>query len=118
MVEFADSPSTGKELNMNGESGTTSSGQATPNGGVDGGVERSRKRKRRSRGLRTNGSISRRRLSVSKPARDPRDEASPARPETAAGGTRSPTPVIDFDGLSRPSKFILPPWDTHSDCSR
>lgn len=50
-------------------------------------------------------SHSRRRLSVSKPARDPRDEAPPATPATE----RSPSPVIDFDGLSRPSESHLYP---------
>lgn len=108
MVEFANPPSTGKESNMNGESSANTSGQVTPNGTMNienGGVE-SKKRKRRSRGSKTNGTVSRRRLSVSKPARDPRDEASPARPEAEAAGTRSPSPVIDFDGLSRPSRFL------------
>jgi GTP cyclohydrolase IA len=83
-------------------SSVSSSEQNTPNGAMkaeNGGVEGSKKRKRRSRGPKTNGTVSRRRLSVSKPARDPRDEASPV-----AAGTRSPSPVIDFDGLSRPSK--------------
>ena len=93
---------------MNGESSTSSSRQHTPNGTiVHGGVEGSKKRKRRSRGSKTNGPVSRRRLSVSKPARDPRDEASPARPSAKVVGTRSPSPVIDFDGLSRPSTFHL-----------
>ncbi|OIW30125.1 GTP cyclohydrolase I [Coniochaeta ligniaria NRRL 30616] len=52
-----------------------------------------------------------RRHSVSKPARDLRDEPerkSKKKRKTAAIGeeteTRSPSPVIDFDGLSRPSK--------------
>lgn len=93
---------------MNGETSASSSGQNTPSGVVkteNGGVEGSKKRKRRSRGSKANGAVSRRRLSVSKPARDPRDEASPVRPEEGATGTRSPSPVIDFDGLSRPSKF-------------
>ena len=61
------------------------------------------KKRKRKRGPKVNGvSASRRRLSVSKPARDPRDEAaiSPLEPLTEA---RSPSPVIDFDGLSRPS---------------
>jgi len=89
---------------MNGEPSASSSGQNTPNGIIKGGVEGSKKRKRRSRGSKANGTVSRRRLSVSKPARDPRDEASPVRPEEEAAGTRSPSPVIDFDGLSRPSR--------------
>ncbi|KAJ9139003.1 GTP cyclohydrolase I [Coniochaeta hoffmannii] len=52
-----------------------------------------------------------RRQSVSKPARDLRDEPekkSKKKRKTAAipegAETRSPSPVIDFDGLSRPSK--------------
>ncbi|KAB5531327.1 hypothetical protein GE09DRAFT_1146726 [Coniochaeta sp. 2T2.1] len=57
-----------------------------------------------------------RRHSVSKPARDRRDQpekkskkkrkiASAIAEETGAGTeTRSPSPVVDFDGLSRPSK--------------
>jgi GTP cyclohydrolase IA len=92
----------------NGESSVSGSEQNTPNGTIkaeNGGVDGTKKRKRRSMGPKANGTISRRRLSVSKPARDPRDEASPARPEAEAAGTRSPSPVIDFDGLSRPSTF-------------
>ena len=59
------------------------------------------KKRKRKKDNKVNGhSSSRRRLSVSKPARDPRDEASPPRLFTE---TRSPSPVIDFDGLSRPS---------------
>ncbi|KAF9877245.1 hypothetical protein CkaCkLH20_05511 [Colletotrichum karsti] len=50
-----------------------------------------------------------RRESLSRPARDPRDTTSPkskkkkkkSKPEGTV--TRSPSPVIDFDGLSRPS---------------
>jgi GTP cyclohydrolase I len=110
MVQFANPPSTGKEPNTNGEANAISSGQVGPNGTMElSGVDGSKKRKRRSRSSKTNGSVSRRRLSVSKPARDPRDEASPARPEAEAAGTRSPSPVIDFDGLSRPSKSLHPP---------
>lgn len=59
-----------------------------------------------------------RRSSVSKPARDDRDKPEPARKkkkrktkanaptpeETGETSTRSPSPVIDFDGLSRPSR--------------
>jgi hypothetical protein len=46
--------------------------------------------------------MKKRRHTLSKATRDPRDEASPVEPDV---GTRSPSPVIDFDGLSRPSKF-------------
>jgi hypothetical protein len=52
---------------------------------------------------------SKRSHSVSKPARDPRDEASPPRSSTDLTGTRSPSPVIDFDGLSRPSMSLPSP---------
>lgn len=49
-----------------------------------------------------------RRNSLGKAARDPRDEPPSKRKVSISGEvvsrTRSPTPVIDFDGLSRPSK--------------
>lgn len=76
---------------------------------VDGEV--SKKRSRKSRGdksTKVNGSksLSKRRHSVSKPARDPRDQASlpeSPREDDDAAAVRSPSPVIDFDGLSKPS---------------
>jgi GTP cyclohydrolase I len=75
---------------------------------AEGGIQSKKKKKKSKaeRGLRLNGpkSHSKRRHSVSKPARDPRDEASPERPELEIE-TRSPSPVIDFDGLSRPSMY-------------
>ncbi|EHL01943.1 putative GTP cyclohydrolase 1 [Glarea lozoyensis 74030] len=40
---------------------------------------------------------------MSKPARDARDDPSPTRPNLDVDEVRSPSPVIDFDGLSRPS---------------
>ncbi|KAH9909589.1 GTP cyclohydrolase I [Xylariomycetidae sp. FL2044] len=52
-------------------------------------------------------SSTKRRNSLSKAARDPRDEPQrKKRKKTKAEGTitRSPSPVIDFDGLSRPSR--------------
>jgi hypothetical protein len=71
---------------------------------VNGGNEGNKKRKNKEKGSKVNGhkSHKRRRYSISKAARDPRDEASPIEPET---DSRSPSPVIDFDGLSRPSTF-------------
>lgn len=71
-------------------------------------IKKKKKKSKAERGLKLNGpkSHSKRRHSVSKPARDPRDEASPERPELEIE-TRSPSPVIDFDGLSRPSKLPL-----------
>ncbi|POS82385.1 GTP cyclohydrolase I [Erysiphe pulchra] len=44
------------------------------------------------------------RHSFVKPARDPRDEPSPENLESGSSLTRSPSPFIDFDGLSRPSR--------------
>jgi GTP cyclohydrolase I len=106
MVQFANLPSTGKEPIMNEECSASSSEQNASNGTMEnGGVEGSKKRKRKSKGSKATGTVSRKRLSVSKPARDPRDEASPARQDAGVAGTRSPSPVIDFDGLSRPSTF-------------
>ncbi|KAG9229833.1 GTP cyclohydrolase [Amylocarpus encephaloides] len=68
----------------------------------------SHKRKRKSKAekhsaSKNDGTVSNRKHSVSKPARDPRDEASPIPPPKRADEDRSPSPVIDFDGLSRPS---------------
>lgn len=62
--------------------------------------EGSKKKKKKSPKVNGHGSsLSRRRLSA--PARDPRDEASP--PTPVFEGSPTP-PVIDFDGLSHPSK--------------
>ncbi|KAH9987487.1 GTP cyclohydrolase I [Xylariaceae sp. FL0662B] len=50
-------------------------------------------------------SSSKRRNSLSKAARDPRDEPTRKKLAKVEGvATRSPSPVIDFDGLSRPSR--------------
>jgi len=64
--------------------------------------QKKRKRQPKSKKDKVNGS-KKRRHSVSKPARDPRDQASPLSSESGVMGTRSPSPVIDFDGLSKPS---------------
>ncbi|KAE8446516.1 GTP cyclohydrolase 1 [Mollisiaceae sp. DMI_Dod_QoI] len=116
MVQFANLPSKDQEdydakaVKM---PNSDSSEPETPNGSlkrkseVDGIDSKKRKKKSKSdKRPKLNGSKShsKRRLSVSKPARDPRDEASPARPELETPDTRSPSPVIDFDGLSRPSR--------------
>lgn len=71
---------------------------------IDG--KKKKKKSKSDRGSRVNGekASKKRKSSVSKPARDPRDEASPAGPELETPDTRSPSPVIDFDGLSRPSR--------------
>ncbi len=71
------------------------------------GEHSSKKKKRKSkleRGKINGVSHGKRRLSVSKPPRDPRDEVFPPTPLPELE-TRSPSPVIDFDGLSRPSRF-------------
>ncbi|KAI0443603.1 GTP cyclohydrolase I [Xylaria telfairii] len=54
----------------------------------------------------TQPSSSKRRNSLHKAARDPRDEPERKRKKKSkaeGAGTRSPSPLIDFDGLSRPS---------------
>lgn len=64
------------------------------NGGGSEGRSESRKRKH----------------SLSKAARDPRDEPEGRKKKKSKSGateTRSPSPVIDFDGLSRPSLFPI-----------
>ncbi|KAH8805744.1 GTP cyclohydrolase [Xylogone sp. PMI_703] len=81
------------------------SGQTTPNGTDATRRKRARQRANKKLNSNPNGIPNhhgrRRRSILSKAARDPRDEASPLRPLTE---TRSPTPVVDFDGLSKPSR--------------
>lgn len=75
----------------------------TRNAGIeDEGLKKKRKNKDRRSKDGDRRPMKKRRHSLSKAARDPRDEASPVEPDV---GTRSPSPVIDFDGLSKPSKF-------------
>jgi GTP cyclohydrolase I len=114
MVEFANLPAKvrSKEEEIDQVSASSSSELGTPNGTLkrksesDGQSSKKKKKSKSERGAKFNGmSHSKRRQSVSKPARDPRDEASPLRPSQEPAGTRSPSPVIDFDGLSRPSKY-------------
>jgi hypothetical protein len=66
--------------------------------------------KKRSNGdFSVPGAFAQRRNSLAKASRDPRDEPLPKKKRAVAEGavvkTRSPSPVIDFDGLSRPSTF-------------
>lgn len=120
MVQFANEPSKGKSESSSEE---IESGGNTPNGTMSSSLKRKseevegNKKRKRKRGLKANGdSNSRRRHSVSKPARDPRDNPSPARPALEVAGTRSPSPVIDFDGLSRPSMLPSPfTWSIYWD---
>lgn len=117
MVQFANLPSKSEDSDSENAvkmTSSNSSDQEVPNGsssrggGTEEGHSKKRKRKQKSeKGGKFNGSHSKRRHSVSKPARDPRDEASPVRPQKEIAGTRSPSPVIDFDGLSRPSMCLL-----------
>ncbi|KAJ4318896.1 GTP cyclohydrolase 1 [Fusarium piperis] len=66
--------------------------------------------KKRSNGdFSVPGAFAQRRNSLAKASRDPRDEPLPKKKrgavaEGAVVKTRSPSPVIDFDGLSRPSR--------------
>jgi GTP cyclohydrolase I len=118
MVEFANIPAKvrGDEKDIDPAPESSSSELGTPNGTLkrksESDVQSTKKKKKKSkpeRGGKVNGiSHSKRRHSVSKPARDPRDEASPLRRSQELAGTRSPSPVIDFDGLSRPSKYQYP----------
>ena len=116
MVEFANLPTQSDEESLFRVPESSSSELGTPNGILkrksesDGQSSKKKKKKSKSdRGSKINGiPHSKRRHSVSKPARDPRDEASPIRPSRELAGTRSPSPVIDFDGLSRPSKYRYP----------
>jgi GTP cyclohydrolase I len=110
MVEFANSPSRSSEGDdiiiqepeskqnaMNGNLKARDDGE---------GQSRKKKRKMMKSDSKSNG-IAKRRYSVSKPARDPRDNPFPLQPVIEDAGTRSPSPVIDFDGLSRPSKYFV-----------
>lgn len=112
MVQFANPPSIGKSESGSDNLGSPgASGLNTPNGtkrkSEEGEGSKKRKRKRHSKANGVNGeNQARRRHSVSKPARDPRDNPSPTRPALEVAGTRSPSPVIDFDGLSHPSTFL------------
>ncbi|KAI0834672.1 GTP cyclohydrolase I [Hypoxylon sp. FL0890] len=74
--------------------------------------KRASKKKRRRRAkdggiseINGHASSLKRRHSISKAARDPRDEPQRKKKKSKPEGTetRSPSPVIDFDGLSRPS---------------
>ncbi|RKF76340.1 GTP cyclohydrolase 1 [Golovinomyces cichoracearum] len=61
-----------------------------------------KKRKHKSMPKANGFSHKKHRHRYSKPARDPRDEPSPGTLESDHSQARSPSPFIDFDGLSRP----------------
>src|SRR4051812_36404683 len=110
MVDFVDDH---PELKNREEDSTDASGTAIEadrpvngaglNEGTDGEGQK-KKRKHKEKRSKQDGRriVKKRRHSLSKAARDPRDEASPVELDP---GTRSPSPVIDFDGLSRPSSY-------------
>ncbi|KAI1747376.1 GTP cyclohydrolase I [Xylaria castorea] len=118
MVRFAD-----KDPVSGSSDSSTTTGPSDIDDSVDGSVNRTTngsrdegkaKKKRKRRRTKDGGisetvtqpSSSKRRNSLHKAARDPRDEPERKRKKkTRAEGveTRSPSPLIDFDGLSRPS---------------
>jgi len=116
MVQFANHPSMDNGEDIDRILNLSSSEQETLNGKLkrkseEGEGQGKKKRKPRSeRGPKVNGTqhLAKRRHSVRKPARDPRDEAYSPRRLADSARTRSPSPVIDFDGLSRPSKYSRP----------
>lgn len=102
MVQLSSEPKVDEKTKSrdNDESnGRSNSSKRKSEGGSAESGEGSKKKRRKSK-------HSRRRLSVSKPARDPRDEATPTSLDESAI-ERSPSPVIDFDGLSRPSTLHM-----------
>lgn len=85
--------------------------------------ERKEKKRKNGNAIAVNGAkpsaFAQRRNSLAKASRDPRDEPLPRKRRAAAPQSapeeegavvkiRSPSPVIDFDGLSRPSMLL--PW--------
>ena len=119
MVQFANTPLKSK-VEDEGEDSKASVASLSEQESANGLLKRKSddregqtKKKRKSKsekGDKVNGrpSKKKRRHSVGKPARDPRDEASPpGTDEEDVAGTRSPSPVIDFDGLSRPSMSTI-----------
>ncbi|EHA52489.1 GTP cyclohydrolase 1 [Pyricularia oryzae] len=89
-----------------GNSGTKRSRKHRDDEPAAGATEHTKKKhKKRKSDHGVNGVIksSQRRLSLSNAARDPRDEPPPKPKKKPEAPTRSPSPLIDFDGLSRPS---------------
>jgi GTP cyclohydrolase I len=120
MVRFEDRNSEDEEEkhDLMDRSTSISSERATPNGKIkrksedEGHGAESTKKKRKSKSEKTshhkaNGAVPKRRHSMSKPARDPRDDPSLSNPKLEVDQVRSPSPIIDFDGLSRPSMIIF-----------
>lgn len=101
MVKFSESDPDSKRAlsDVREESESAIDGEAPANGAGDESSKKKRKNKEKKDGKQR--SLKKRRHSISRVARDPRDDPSPT--ATTSPGTRSPSPVIDFDGLSRPS---------------
>ncbi|WYZ38133.1 hypothetical protein EsH8_III_000047 [Colletotrichum jinshuiense] len=97
----------------NGHSGSSDVSEAeTASQSSKRGSKKSKRKDRDDDAVEVNGHSDRsskkqRRPSLSQPARDPRDttatKKSKSKPKPEGTVTRSPSPVIDFDGLSRPS---------------
>jgi len=126
MVEFKNPETNDKSEDVESGLNSNSSDQEISNGKLkrksesEGNGSHKKKKKSKSDRGKINGvSHGKRRHSVSKPARDPRDEVYPPTPLLEVAGTRSPSPVIDFDGLSRPSKcqffLLLSDWGLNID---
>ncbi|THV51541.1 hypothetical protein BGAL_0107g00140 [Botrytis galanthina] len=101
MVQFSNPEGNKEEVEKeNREFNGASSKRKLENHGEGGEISKKKKKKSKA-----NGHGHRRHSVSTKPARDPRDEAVTDTPEeTPIEVSRSPSPVIDFDGLSRPSK--------------
>jgi GTP cyclohydrolase I len=122
MVEFATSSKSKKSAQESSSASSTgvSDIDDAANGTTQIPRENDRKSSKKKRKWRTKDggadevdggrSLAKRRNSLHKAARDPRDEPEGAQPKKVKPKgtvTRSPSPVIDFDGLSRPSKSRL-----------
>jgi GTP cyclohydrolase IA len=130
MVRFSDPKRDENETSLESpnSSAASATGPSDADDSVNGGANKDRdgkkankkKRKRRMKDggiseVNGHGALGKRRNSLSKAARDPRDEPEGKKkrkrnntttPKPEGLETRSPSPVIDFDGLSRPSQFF------------
>ena len=114
MVTFTDNSEAEKDNHGSAAPADGASGISTPNSeskAADSTKKESKDKRRRRKGKAGVDGEPRkkktRRNSLSKAPRDPRDGVdSPVEQEV---GTRSPSPVIDFDGLSKPSEHAIGP---------
>ncbi|KAK1671327.1 GTP cyclohydrolase 1 [Colletotrichum godetiae] len=97
-----------RSKHQNGHSGSSDGSEAET---ASQSSKRSSRKRKGDDDAKVNGNHSKkqRRPSLSQPARDPRDTTASkskkksSKPKSEGVVTRSPSPVIDFDGLSRPS---------------